>query len=39
MGNDLAGKVYGCLEAEVEVVTSLEEMEEEMYDLALICDR
>ena len=30
MGNDLAGKVYGCLEAEVEVVTVLEEVEEEV---------
>lgn len=30
MGNDLAGKVYGCLEAEVDAVTSLEEVEEEV---------
>lgn len=30
MGNDLAGKVYGCLEAEVEAVTALEEVEEEV---------
>ena len=30
MGNDLAGKVYGCLEAEVKAVTSLEEVEEEV---------
>ena len=30
MGNDLAGKVYGCLEAEVKVVTALEEVEEEV---------
>lgn len=30
MGNDLAGKVYGYLEAEVEAVTALEEVEEEV---------